>query len=74
GVEIPRILEMYNDAVMYDNPGSARFGYRQLKEEQRADQCTKCGECMEACPQGIDVPDWLEKAHKLLAPEEEAAG
>jgi uncharacterized protein len=74
GVEIPRILEMYNDAVMYDNPGSARFGYRQLKEEQRADQCTKCGECMEACPQGIDIPDWLEKAHKLLAPDEEAAG
>ncbi len=73
GVDIPRILEMYNDAVMYDNPRSARFGYRGLKEEQRADRCTKCGECMEACPQGIDIPDWLEKAHKLLAPGEEAA-
>jgi len=73
GVDIPRILEMYNDAAMYDNPRSARFGYRGLKEEQRADRCTKCGECMESCPQGIDIPDWLEKAHELLAPGEEAA-
>lgn len=73
GVDIPRILEMYNDAVMYDNPRSARFGYRGLKEEQRADRCTKCGECTEVCPQGIDIPDWLEKAHELLAPGEEAA-
>lgn len=74
GVDIPRILEMYNDAVMYDNLRTARFGYRGLKEEQRADRCTKCGECMEACPQEMDIPEWLEKAHKLLAPNEEAAG
>jgi len=69
GVEIPRILQMYNDAITYSNPGPARFGYRGLKEEQRADRCTQCDECVEACPQGIDIPDWLQKAHELLAPE-----
>jgi uncharacterized protein len=73
GVEIPGILKMFNDAIMYSNPQSARFGYRTLKEEQRADKCTKCGECREACPQGVDIPDWLEKAHALLAPEEKPA-
>ncbi|MFP3898042.1 MAG: aldo/keto reductase [Dehalococcoidia bacterium] len=73
GVEIPRILQMYNDAIMYDNARSPRFAYRGLKPEQRGDQCTRCEECMEACPQGIDIPDWLEKAHALLAPEEESA-
>ncbi|MBE0430777.1 MAG: aldo/keto reductase [Dehalococcoidia bacterium] len=72
GVEVPRILKMYNDAIMYNNPRPARFGYRGLDEEQRADRCTQCGECVEACPQGIDIPAWLEKAHELLAPEEEA--
>jgi predicted aldo/keto reductase-like oxidoreductase len=72
GVEIPRILQMYNEAMMYENPRVARWAYGELKEEQRADQCTKCGECMDACPQEMDIPEWLEKAHMFLAPKEES--
>jgi hypothetical protein len=63
---------MYNEAVVYNDPRTGRFRYRGpggLAEEQRADQCTKCGECLEACPQGIAIPDWLEKAHELLGPQ-----
>jgi predicted aldo/keto reductase-like oxidoreductase len=71
GVEIPDIFEWYNDAVAYQDPGAPRWHYRQLEEEQRADRCTKCGECTDVCPQEIDIPGWLEKAHALLAPEEE---
>jgi predicted aldo/keto reductase-like oxidoreductase len=37
-----------------------------LKKEQRADQCIECGECLEACPQKIPIPDWLKKAHDLF--------
>jgi predicted aldo/keto reductase-like oxidoreductase len=72
GVEIPTIFELYNDAMIYSDPGAPRWHYRQLKEEQRADQCTSCGDCKEACPQEIDIPGWLEKAHSLLAPKEES--
>jgi hypothetical protein len=71
GVEIPRIFELYNDAIMYGDPGTSRFFYRGpggLKEEQRADQCTECGDCVEACPQQIAVPEELNKAHELLGP------
>ena len=71
GVEIPRIFELYNDAVMYDDARTSRGSYRGpngLREEQRADQCIECGECMEACPQGIDIPEELRKAHDLLGP------
>ena len=74
GVEIPRIFQMYNEAMMYENPRAARFSYRGpggLKEEQRGDQCTECGECMDACPQEIDIPEWLEKVHDLLGPPKE---
>ncbi len=69
GVEIPRIFEMYNDAMVYEDPRRARWFYGQLKEEQRADQCTGCEECIDACPQEIDIPEWLEKAHVFLAPK-----
>ncbi len=73
GVEIPSILQIYNEALMYDDPGTGRFRYRGpggLKEEQRADQCTECGECLEKCPQEVDIPEWLQKVHTLLEPTE----
>jgi predicted aldo/keto reductase-like oxidoreductase len=69
GVEISSIFEMYNDAMIYEDPREARWLYGRLKEEQRADQCIKCGECADVCPQEIDIPGWLEKAHAFLAPK-----
>ncbi len=77
GVEIPRIFRIYNEAVMYNDPRAGRFQYRGpngLREEQRADRCQECGECVEVCPQGINVPEMLKKAHQLLGPAPETAG
>jgi predicted aldo/keto reductase-like oxidoreductase len=71
-VDIPRIFELYNDAVMYDDPVMARMQYSgrmALKADQRADKCIECKECMEKCPQKIEVPDWLKKAHTYLLPK-----
>ena len=68
-VEIPRILQMYNEAIMYDDLQGGQLRYSNpdiLKEEQRADQCIECGECIEACPQKISITEWLKKAHELL--------
>ena len=72
GVDISGIFEIYNDTMIYEDPEEARWLYSQLKEEQRADQCTKCAECTDACPQGIDIPEWLEKVRAFLAPEKES--
>jgi len=69
GVEIPQIFQIYNDSVMYNNITMGRFRYQMtdmLKEEQRGDMCIECGECLEACPQSIEIPDWLKKAHEEL--------
>ncbi|HEY33383.1 MAG TPA: aldo/keto reductase [Dehalococcoidia bacterium] len=70
GVEIPRIFQIYNDAIMYEDMRIGRFYYRggRLEDGQRADQCTECGECMDACPQEIPIPDWLKKVHEELGP------
>ena len=66
GVNIPRIFELYNDAQMYDAVEWGKSLYGLLSEENQANACTECGECMEVCPQQIEIPDWLAKAHALL--------
>jgi len=69
-VNIPRILQLYNEAFMYNDVELARANYGWVKAEQRADQCIACGECEEKCPQGISIIEWLEKADRLLSAKE----
>jgi predicted aldo/keto reductase-like oxidoreductase len=70
GVDIPGIFELYNDVTIYDEPRLAKIRYqspRGMKPENKADQCTECAACVEKCPQKIDIPDWLKKAHQKLS-------
>ncbi len=72
GVAIPSILQIYNEVMIHDDPRVGRFRYGGpggLREEQRADQCIECGECVDACPQEIPIPEWLQKSHALLGPK-----
>jgi predicted aldo/keto reductase-like oxidoreductase len=72
GVNIPRIFEIYNDMVMYGDEALARMFYSWLDEKERANLCIECGECLEKCPQHIEIPDWLAKAHELLCEEQKS--
>ena len=70
GVAIPRIFAAYNNAMMYGDHEGARRNYEQfMKPENRADQCVECGQCEAACPQQIEIIDWLKKAHAFLMPD-----
>jgi len=66
GVKIPRIFEIYNDAIMYGTMEQARMFYGWLQEEERADRCAACGECEEKCPQDIAIIEWLARVHQAL--------
>ena len=69
GVAIPDVFELYNDAHMFDNLQRQQMAYRIFfSDDERADRCTVCGECVEKCPQGIAIPEWLEKAQSFLVP------
>ena len=59
GVEIPKVFAAYNNITT--------GGRRVVKEimpdiEYVAERCQKCGACVKACPQHIDIP---EKLHKI---------
>jgi len=65
GVDIPRILKIYNDGIMYDKLEAAKTDYQLwVPAENKADLCIECGECLEKCPQDIPIPDWMAKIHQ----------
>ena len=71
GVNIPRVFEIYNDLMMYGDENRAQMVYSNfMKEDERANLCIECGECLEKCPQMIEIPDWLSRAHEALCKEE----
>jgi predicted aldo/keto reductase-like oxidoreductase len=67
GVNIPRNFELYNDAIIHDDPTAPRFTYgRFLEEKERASACIQCRECEGKCPQSIEISDWMPKVHETL--------
>ncbi|KPL22808.1 MAG: aldo/keto reductase [Anaerolineae bacterium SM23_84] len=67
GVDIPRVIEKFNNGVMHDDAEGVRREYTWIPEEARADKCTQCQECEELCPQQIPVSEWMVHIHEVLA-------
>ncbi len=67
GVEIPRILEFYNEAILFNDSDRRRRMYvdrHMLTEDQRADKCIKCDICLEKCPQKLPIRTfWKKRTH-----------
>jgi predicted aldo/keto reductase-like oxidoreductase len=67
GVDIPSNFQLYNDMFLFDDVEFSPFFYNNLMEKsQQAVNCTECGECMEKCPQNIDIIKELKTAAKSL--------
>lgn len=69
GVMIPEIFETYNKLHMFGNEQEAKFVYAirmsggvSGREPGYASLCVQCGECVEKCPQQIEIPDHLADA------------
>jgi hypothetical protein len=69
GVNIPGVFGIFNDATLYGDERRSQMLYQiRLTEDERAEKCEACGDCLDLCPQEIKIPEWMEKAHKLLVP------
>jgi predicted aldo/keto reductase-like oxidoreductase len=67
GVNIPGVLELYNNGFIYNDMTSSRFIYeRFFQESERAGACIQCGACEKKCPQGIDVSKLMPTIHEKL--------
>jgi predicted aldo/keto reductase-like oxidoreductase len=63
-IDVPRIFELYNDAMMYKDREIPRSLYRD--EGHRIQDCSECGSCVKACGRRIPITDWLKKASRLF--------
>ena len=75
GVDIPYNFEFYNNyigALALEGGKSGdtplfKILYGDIIPEQRADSCTKCGNCEPVCPQQLPIQELLAKTHRELA-------
>ena len=54
GVKIPSNFRLWNTFGMYKN-SSARWEYNNMKGEEKASNCIKCGACEKLCPQHLEI-------------------
>lgn len=70
GVDIPKNFELMNQYRVYGFEKDAREGYAGMATEGdeglRASECIECGECLEKCPQNIDIPGQLKEVEQTL--------
>lgn len=66
-VNIPWNFSLYNEGVMYDSADAVRREYNFIPENQRANNCIRCGICEEHCPQEIKISEWMPKVYSVLA-------
>lgn len=72
-VNIPLCFEIYNNKYLKGNAEEAKFyyvvrlsGLLATGKPEFASQCIECGNCLEKCPQHIDIPTILKDVEEEL--------
>jgi len=75
-VNIPQNFRLLNELLWTENEEDQFTKYQSLAKSEEelktmenngnASLCVQCGECVEKCPQMIDIPNELEKVHSVL--------
>jgi predicted aldo/keto reductase-like oxidoreductase len=77
GVKIPTAFEVYNTVHLFDKKVEGQYMYALRlsgllsdQESGYASQCVACGECLEKCPQQIEIPDFLADVAEEMEDDE----
>ncbi len=54
GLDIPQTFAVYNDWKLFGNKFAFRRDFEKL--EKKPSECISCGQCMNACPQRLEIP------------------
>ncbi len=71
-INIPGLLNWRNMAVGFDMAKYAQGRYAKVGQGgawvpgEKGTACTKCGDCLPRCPEGLDIPALLWDAHQRL--------
>ncbi|MFW5953137.1 MAG: aldo/keto reductase [Candidatus Natronoplasma sp.] len=67
GVSIPTNFRLYNQAQIYDDYEKQKEIWEEnMDEESRATNCVTCGQCLEKCPQNLEIMDLLEEVSEYF--------
>jgi len=72
GVNISFIFSALQRHQIYGDVEKAEYYYSIIgkmpwAQGENASACEECGECLEKCPQGIEIIEQLKKAHEILS-------
>ncbi|MCF7924291.1 MAG: aldo/keto reductase [Candidatus Izimaplasma sp.] len=65
GVDIPSVFKTYNKYAISKFAQAFIKEYEDLGKEKLAENCIACGECLDKCPQNIDIPKRMEEIDKI---------
>ncbi len=58
GIDIPQTFTVYNDYKLFGNVFAFRRDFDKL--EVKPGECIACGNCMNACPQRLEIPQLMQ--------------
>ena len=65
GLEIPMLLDIYND-LRFSPAFTVAMRMEALPKEKSPAACIGCGACQQMCPQGIQIPELLKECAALM--------
>lgn len=71
-IDIPEVMRMLHMTRSFDMTLYGQFRYGLMKPEDhwipgaKGNACTRCGDCLPRCPQGLAIPDLLMEAHQRM--------
>ncbi len=66
GLDIPRLLELYNEHVFTGGGFLAPMALQAVEEDKQPSACVGCRSCEQVCPQGIKISEAMaDFCHKL---------